>query len=204
MNDPRAESDADIVARVRGGQSESFAELVRRYRPALLRVARSRLGRADWAEDVVQEAFLAAFRGCASYDPRYNFCTWLWTILLNQCSAHYQRRQRSVPLEPWPADGEPLVHDSQSRGDDSPLAQLESQERSAQLERLLAALTTPQADALRLRFFGELKFHEIAQAMECSLNTAKQRVRSGLLRMAEMLPADGAMQWRADDWEQER
>jgi RNA polymerase sigma-70 factor (ECF subfamily) len=49
-----------------------------------------------------------------------------------------------------------------------------------------------QADALRLRFFGGLKFHEIAEAMPCSLTSAKNRVRWGLLRMAEMLQAAGA------------
>jgi RNA polymerase sigma-70 factor (ECF subfamily) len=44
-----------------------------------------------------------------------------------------------------------------------------------------------QADALRLRFFGGLKFQEIADAMQCSLNTAKNRVRWGLMRMAELM-----------------
>jgi RNA polymerase sigma-70 factor (ECF subfamily) len=51
----------------------------------------------------------------------------------------------------------------------------------------LARLPAAQADALRLRFFGGLKFQEIADTMPCSLNTAKNRVRDGLARMAEML-----------------
>jgi len=67
-----------------------------------------------------------------------------------------------------------------------------AKERAAQLEALLAQLSDAQADALRLRFFGGLKFHEIAAAMQCSLNTAKNRVRMGLVRMAGLL--DGAAQ----------
>ena len=176
------------MSRVNAGDSECFAELVRRYQSALHRVAHSRLGRADWAEDVVQETFLAAFKGSASYDPRYSFRTWLWTILLNQCHGHYQRRRRSVPVQTMSDECRDSVADEGSP-DGAPLARLLARERSAQLETLLGQLSLAQADALRLRFFGELKFHEIADAMQCSLNTAKNRVRVGLTRMAELIEA---------------
>ncbi|MGD9723876.1 MAG: RNA polymerase sigma factor [Pirellulales bacterium] len=192
MDQRSTDSDAALLERVRSGETECFAELVRRYQPALTRVARSRLGRADWAEDVVQETFLAAFKSCASYDPRYNFRTWLWTILLNQCRGHYQRRLRHVPCEPTGCnDAGALDHAAEEPGE-SPLASLLAKERAARLELLLNRLSSVQADALRLRFFGGLKFHEIAAAMECSLNTAKARVRCGLERMAQMIEAAGA------------
>ena len=91
---PPSESpaDADIMLRVQAGELEQFATLIRRYQPALLRVARSRLGDATWAEDVVQETFLAVYKARHTYDPRRNFRTWLWTILINQCHTHGQRR----------------------------------------------------------------------------------------------------------------
>jgi RNA polymerase sigma-70 factor, ECF subfamily len=197
-------ADAAIVARVQAGESECFAELVRRYQPALARVAYGRLGRTDWAEDVVQETFLAAFRWCANYDPRWSFRTWLWTILLNQCHQHYQRRQRSVPLEPWPELGE-LAAERGGDGDrNSPLALLLVKERREQLELLLHQLSAVQAEALRLRFFGGLKFQEIAEAMECSLNTAKNRVRWGLMRMAELLPSAASVQRERGELQRER
>ncbi len=188
--DPAQTPDAALMARVQRGESELFAELVARYQNALRRVARSRLGRADWAEDVVQETFLAAFRSRATFDARFSFRTWLWTILLHQCHGHYQRRQRSVPIEPLADayDQEPQ-RDAQ---DDTPLTALLAKERAAQLEALLGRLSLAQADALRLRFFGGLKFQEIADAMQCSLNTAKHRVRTGLQRMAEFIEAAGA------------
>jgi RNA polymerase sigma-70 factor (ECF subfamily) len=183
------DSDAQLVERVRAGETSSFDELVRRYQAALVRVAASRLGRRDWAEDVVQETFLAAFKSCGTYDPRYNFRTWLWTILLNQCHNHYQRRQRRAAHEPLAPDNESTRDAAQTSDGQSPLATLLAKERSEQLESLLRELTVVQADALRLRFFGGLKFHEIAETMQCSLNTAKNRVRIGLVRMAELLEA---------------
>jgi RNA polymerase sigma-70 factor (ECF subfamily) len=179
------ESDADIVLRVRAGDAEAFGTLVARYRGALVRVAQSRLGRLDWAEDVTQETLLAAFKWCGSYDPKYSFRTWLWTILLNQCSAHYQRRMRREETA-TEFCGE-RAHTLEQMDDNTPLAALISEERTAQLEALLLEISAVQADALRLRFFGGLKFQEIADAMQCSLNTAKNRVRWGLMKLAELI-----------------
>jgi len=186
-------SDQQIVARVVAGETELFAEIVRRYERPLLRVSRSRLGRDDWAEEAVQETFLAAFKSCQSYDSRYGFRTWLWTILLNQCRAHYQRRARGPQVEPWSDESaNDQAVGSQAENNSSPLGELLAKERTAQLELLLARLSSAQADALRLRFFGGLKFQEIATTMGCSLNTAKNRVRWGLLRLADLIRAGSA------------
>ena len=98
-----------------------------------------------------------------------------------------------MPLEPWPSDASrrsPAA--SEERPTSSPLAGCWPRERTEQLESLLGQLSDVQADALRLRFFGGLKFQEIAETMQCSLNTAKNRVRWGLMRMAELLQAADA------------
>ena len=75
----------------------------------------------------------------------------------------------------------------QLKSDEAPSARMATQERSELLDALLAKLPETQADALRLRFFGGLKFQEIAEAMGCSLSSAKNRVRWGLTKLAEYL-----------------
>src|SRR5206468_2754628 len=60
-------------------------------------------------------------------------------------------------------------------------------ERIERVRELLASLPDEQADALRLRFFGDLTFPEIASALGCSLNTAKSRVRYGLEKIGRSL-----------------
>ena len=92
-------SDGTLIAAVLAGDQERFGELVRRYERPLRCVARSRLGREDWAEDVVQETFLAALRWLESYDSRYSFRTWLWTILLNQCHRCWKKNSRGARNE---------------------------------------------------------------------------------------------------------
>lgn len=184
-------SDGTLIASVLAGERDQFAQLVARYQGPLLRVACSRMGRPDWAEDVVQETFLCAFKSLHTYNSQYSFRTWLWTILLNQCRRQLKKFSRGLFIGAWSQstsdDDLRATLADQLRSDESPAARMATQERSQVLDALLAKLPEGQADALRLRFFGGLKFQEIAEAMGCSLSTAKNRVRWGLTKMAEYL-----------------
>lgn len=181
--------DGLVVAAVLAGDRDQFAEIVGRYHSALLRVAYSRLGRREWAEDVVQEALLNAFKSLHTYDSQYSFRTWLWTILLNQCHRHSKKHGRGAMVREQLANESLAARQTadQLRCDDSPADRLLASERSEQLNTMLEQLPESQADALRLRFFGGLKFREIALTMDCSLSTAKNRVRWGLTKMADQL-----------------
>ena len=183
------DTDAELMRRAHRGDGAAFAEIVSRYQGALRRVAASRLGTVEAAEDVVQETFFAAYKSRHTYDSQFGFRTWLWTILLNQCrryAGRQARHSRAISIdgrEPGDASQhrcEPIARD------DPGLGGLMAHERHEVLERLLLQLSAVQADALRLRFFGGLKFQEIADTMQCSLLTAKNRVRWGLLRLSDL------------------
>jgi RNA polymerase sigma-70 factor (ECF subfamily) len=138
----------------------------------------------------VQETFLAAYKSRHTYREAQGFRTWLWTILLNQCRRSWAGHSRLPRVSCWTdetAGGGPSPGDGlQKAGEEPPpLERLLARERADLLEASLAALPSVQADALRLRFFGGLKFEEIAEAMNCSLGTAKNRVRWGLMKMAD-------------------
>ncbi|MCH8830027.1 MAG: RNA polymerase sigma factor [Planctomycetes bacterium] len=177
--------DAELMRQVKEGRLDRFDELVRRYRMPLTRVAASKLGDDARAEDIVQETFLAIYAARETYNPRFAFRTWLWTILLNLCRRAWRRTNRS-PRE--------FLHAGfDSQGDSGPpepftgetgLSRVLQIERKEQLAALLNTLPETQADAVRLRFFGELKYAEIARTMGSSLIGAKVRVRKGLLTLA--------------------
>lgn len=177
---------------VLAGRREQFAELVGRYQGPLLRLAENRLGRRDLAEDAVQETFLCAYKSLACYDSKFSFRTWLWAILLNQCRRSLKKGAR-IPLvrafSDHAADHDESTSVSHDIPDEAgaPPAYAMARERTQELATLLTRLPEVQADALRLRFFGELKFQEIADAMDCSLATAKNRVRWGLTALSGMM-----------------
>jgi RNA polymerase sigma-70 factor, ECF subfamily len=186
--------DTALVSAILGGSKDAFVLLVERYQQPLRAAARSRLGREDWAEDVVQETFLCLLKWLQTYDARFNFRTWLWTVLLNQCTRHVQRqaRQAASPLAYRPDQDIGHPADVLASADVSPVEELLAAECRGNLHALLSRLPGVQADALRLRFFGGLKFQEIAEAMECSLTTAKARVKQGLLQLSQWLKDEGA------------
>jgi RNA polymerase sigma-70 factor (ECF subfamily) len=185
-------SDGTLVAAIRAGDEAAFAVLVRRYQPALLRAAMSRLGQRQVAEEAVQETFLCAHRWLASYDSQYSFRTWLWTILLNQCTRLGKREARQKAAPSGRGTDESLreldAYAARPAGEPSPLQRILNREDGERLQALLARLPVAQADALRLRFFGSLTFPEIAAAMQCSESGAKNRVKLGLLQLSQWLP----------------
>ena len=183
---PKFDADSPeglLIAAVLAGEDDAFAILAQRYYPSLVRTAVSRVGRREIAEEAVQETLLCAHRWLATYDSRFSFRTWLWTILLNQCSRQAKRESKHAAADPCGTAMEPCSRNS-------PLDQLLAREASERVHELLTRLPEVQADALRLRFFGGMTFPEIAAAMQCSEAGAKNRVKTGLLRLAEwMQPA---------------
>lgn len=74
------EREADLVDRARAGSVDAFEEIVRHYQPRLTRYLRLRGLASHDADDVVQHSLLAAWQSLATYDPRWRFSTWLYTI----------------------------------------------------------------------------------------------------------------------------
>jgi RNA polymerase sigma-70 factor (ECF subfamily) len=179
--------DGLLVAAVLAGEREAFAHLVARYQGPLFKAAISRLGQQTLAEDVVQETFLCALKWLHTYDSKYSFRTWLWTILLNQCSRQGKREARHVPAGSLEKGTKQEATAGRICPERSPLDQVLAREDGRLVHELLARLPDVQADALRLRFFGGLTFPEIAAAMECSEGGAKNRVKLGLVTLSKWL-----------------
>src|SRR5436309_11938639 len=82
--------DAAAVARARDGDQDAFRVLVDRHSRNIYRLAFRMTGRAEDAEDVVQETFVRAYRQLGRFEARSNFATWLYRIGFN-CSIDYMR-----------------------------------------------------------------------------------------------------------------
>lgn len=170
--------DADDMRAVLEGRLEVFTRLVQRHQSKLFRYAVSRLGCRSLAEDAVQQSFLAVFKGRGGFDSGRNFRAWLWTIHANECGriARSQVRHRRA--------GRITYYQEMTELPDESLQQEDSRRI---LSECLAAMPIEQSECVRLRYFGELSFEEIAQATGANPATVKSRVRYGLAKMAEML-----------------
>lgn len=174
--------DVEDMRQVKAGQLDRFTGLVSRHQSALFRYASSYFGSRDLAEDAVQETFLALFRGRETFDPSRGFRSWLWSIHLHVCQRSAEQRsrwRRNMSLRASEIDvtsnlGHPDSH-------------AELAETRTLLANYLDRLPDDQADALRLRFFGELTYDEMADAAGTNPATMKSRVRYGLSKLSEWL-----------------
>src|SRR3954463_10408153 len=87
-----------LVERLRAGDEQAFAELVRLYQPRLQRLARVTVGSTAVAEEVVQDTWLGVVRGIDRFEGRSSFKTWLFRILANRARSAGAREARTAPL----------------------------------------------------------------------------------------------------------
>src|SRR4051794_32940296 len=93
-----ADPDAEVLERLRRGDDRAFAEVVDRWSPAMLRVARAYVSSIESAQDAVQDAWLGVVRGLGPFEGRSSLRTWVFTILVNRARTRERREARSVPM----------------------------------------------------------------------------------------------------------
>ena len=89
--------DAGLVAALTAGDEELFARLVDEWSPAMLRVARVHVSNREAAEDVVQDAWIAALRGLGNFEGRSSLRTWVVGIVINLARRQGSREHRILP-----------------------------------------------------------------------------------------------------------
>jgi RNA polymerase sigma-70 factor, ECF subfamily len=90
--------DDRLVAALRAGDEAAFSDVVARWSPGLLRLARLHVPSQEVAEEALQETWLAVLRGIDGFEGRSSLRSWVIGILLNQARQHGRRERRSVPF----------------------------------------------------------------------------------------------------------
>ncbi len=178
--------DTDLLARVRRGDRDAYAELVRRHAPVALRTA-ALLGAGGDAEDVVQEAFVKAYASLDRFRPGAPFRPWLLKIVANETrNLHRSAGRRAAREQRSWAMAERLLL---ARPDDPAEATL-TQERQEALVRGLARLSPPHRQVVTCRYLLDLDEAESAAVLGWPRGTVKSRLHRALARLRDVLADD--------------
>ena len=90
--------DDRLVAALRAGDEAAFSDIVARWSPGLLRLARLHVPSQEVAEEALQETWLAVLRGIDGFEGRSSLRSWVIGILINQARQHGRRERRSLPF----------------------------------------------------------------------------------------------------------
>jgi RNA polymerase sigma-70 factor (ECF subfamily) len=179
------DADRAVLERVANGELHALEELYDRYKTMAYSIAYRITNDAAAAEDVVQDAFLGAWRNAGRYvEGRGSVKTWLLSIVHHRAIDAVRRRRPTSELPeredvPPPQLQLPDVWGEVSANLDADIV------RTA-----LAALSDVQREALELAYFGGLTQQEIAERTATPLGTVKSRMRLGLLAMRRAIEED--------------
>jgi RNA polymerase sigma-70 factor, ECF subfamily len=195
-----------LVERLRAGDEEAFMDLVRRWSPSMLRVARMYVPSQAVAEDVVQETWLAVLTGIDRFEGRSSLRTWVFSILVNRARTRGQRERRSVPFAALAreesegdfaaVDPERFVGQGDGAGSwaappvrwwEEPERALDSAEAVDRIEAEIAKLPEMQRLVITMRDVDGMSSQEVRSALDISetnqrvlLHRARAKVRAAL------------------------
>jgi RNA polymerase sigma-70 factor, ECF subfamily len=200
-----------LIDAIRRGDEDAFVDLVQRYNPSLLRLARVFVPTRAVAEDVVQETWLAVIQGIDRFEGRSSLKTWLFRILTNRAKTRGEREGRVVPFSSaWRDEldpDEPAVDprrfhlDGQNAGawtslpapvPARPDEQLMTRELGKIVEGAVRKLPPSQREVITLRDVEGLPADEVCTLLEITesnqrvlLHRARSKVRAAVERYLE-------------------
>lgn len=160
-------------------EAEAFEQELRSLLPQSAAYALSLLGERRDAEDAVQQAALRAWQRRSQFDGRRTFKPWWFAILRNQCLDQLRVAKRA-----------PLYVEVNEMSSSSPADESAIDRRA--LAWAIEKLTESQRDVLRLKYFGDLTYEELSQALDIPLGTVMSRLHSARIALAVLITTEEA------------
>src|SRR6185503_3849318 len=147
-------TDADLVQAAVAGNLDAFAELSRRYRDLYTRYAVRMVGNRDEAEDVLQSAFIRAYRALDRCRDPGRFAAWLYQIVANECRTFIVRRARR---------GRRIIRDELRLNEAMVHPVVDAHETLEDVQYALNQLDVDQREAFLMKHVEELSYEQMAE-----------------------------------------
>jgi len=176
-------TDEVLVQRMRRGEAAAGEALIRRYFQSLIRYLQRLCGNDQLAEELQQQTWLSVLEHLPQFDASSGaggFKAWLFRIATNKANDHWRSHGRERAAK----EGLKLMTEVEA-----PHAshRVEGEEQADKLRRAVDRLPDNQREVLLLRYYGNMKFIEIAEMLGCPLNTALGRMHKAMLKLKALL-----------------
>jgi RNA polymerase sigma-70 factor, ECF subfamily len=188
--------DAELLESLLGGNEAAFTELVRRYHPTLVKVARYYVASAASAEDVAQDTWIAVIRGVEKFEGRSSFKTWLLRICVNRARTSGVKEHRSIPVDPGESGPSVSAHRFDQGGfwSDPPVpftdavdSRLDNAALLNAVRVAIDALGEPQQAVVTLRDVEGLSTQEVATLLGLSEANVRVILHRGRAHVREIV-----------------
>ena len=172
-----SQKDRELVSRVLEGDQHAYALLMQKYRRGLSLHIKRTIGDGVGVEDLVQEAFIKAFKALKTYSTNYAFSTWLYKIASNHAIDYKRKRRLSTvsldkPIATRDGEVRQEIPDATYRPDRG----LEGGQRTNIIQEAIDSLPPKYNRVIVMRHQQEKSYEEIAQELELPLGTVKAHI----------------------------
>ncbi len=176
--------NSDLIKQAIEGDESAYRQLLENYRGAIFNLLFKMVRNKEETEDLVQEAFMKAFKALPSFNEEYAFSTWLYKIAINNCIDHMRKKRLKTysinkPVQSKDGELDREFPDTSM----SPDKELLNEERTLLIEAAIDELPENYKVAIVLRHSKEKSYEEIAELLDIPLGTVKARI----FRAREML-----------------
>lgn len=178
-------TDLEVIERVIAGDTALYEILMRRYNQRLYRLVRAILREDGETEDVIQEAWVRAYRHLSQFENRASFAAWVSRIAVHEALARLRRRDRSWQLDPALEDGEFAMYVTDKSLD--PEQRVSNAELAHLLEEAVLALPDEYRTVFMLREVEEMSTAETAAALGITEANVKVRLLRGRAKLRRRL-----------------
>jgi RNA polymerase sigma-70 factor (ECF subfamily) len=177
----KADADALLVERAKGGEVSAFEMLVVKYQRRIERLVSRMVRDADLVQDIAQETFIRAYRALPQFRGDSAFYTWLYRIAVNTAKKTLLERKRDPlvfesAMVSTDEGEEPSRAENELSNGETPEAVLASKEIAATVNAAIDALSEDLRQAIVLREIEGLSYEEIADVMNCPIGTVRSRI----------------------------
>jgi RNA polymerase sigma factor (sigma-70 family) len=186
----KGQRDLKLINRaLASGDPAAYSELMKLYRDPLYFMLYEKVSDQELAKDLTIESLGKAFQKLHLYTPDYTFSTWLFTVARNHCIDYLRKHKLptiSIDKMMLDEDGKRTNFDLVSN-DLNPEQKMEKKQRIAFLRQIVNQLKPTYRDLVKMRYFKELSYEEIAETLDIPIGTVKAQLHRSREQLFKIL-----------------
>ena len=179
----RPQDEAELIARVRARDLRAFETLYRRYHPRLTRFLTNLIRRPQLVEEVLNDTLLVVWNRPESFNGQSRLSTWIFAI-------GYRKALKALSRYDEPV--EDAAAERRASAEPGPELQLGRRQAQAALLEAMRQLSPDHRAVVDLTYFHEMGYREIAEVMDCPVDTVKTRMFYARRHLKRVLPGAAA------------
>lgn len=177
------EEENQWIQEVLAGNKQAYARIINKYKNQLYATVLRMTKNPQDAQDLVQEAFIKVYHQLDKYKGKGSFSSWIYRVTINHCMDEFRKKGHKIMKV--------KVDEDRVVNPNHPEVIFLKNEKSRQLERLIATLPEDERLILLLRYVNELSYSEISELMETPISNVRNKIHRAKKKMRDTVKREG-------------